>query len=74
MSRVTVTTAGFTVVDANDRMLAYTEHFDSALATMRRIDAAERVRRVSDDAVLATKHRLAGPHFWSALWNERSLA
>jgi hypothetical protein len=66
---VTVTEAGFTVHDANGRIVAYREHFEEALEAQREIEESEDVRRVSDGAVCATKYRLQGECFWSSLWD-----
>lgn len=74
MNRVTITTVGFRIVDKYDITLAYEEHCEDALHRLNRIEAAEYVRRVSDNALIAEKYRLRGPSFWTALWNDRGLA
>lgn len=57
MNRVTVTTAGFTINAADERVLAYREHLEQALAVMRSEYGAEKVYRVGDGALMATKLR-----------------
>lgn len=71
-SLVTVTSVGFTIHDANGRLLAYEEHFEKALATQRELETAEDVRRVSDGVLCATKHRLKGESFWCSIWNMKT--
>ncbi len=59
----------FTIHDANEQVLAVEEHFDQALRTMKRIHPAECIRRMADDELLATKHRIQGESFLHVLWN-----
>lgn len=56
--RSTVTTEGYTLHDGRGRIVAYAEHADVALKLLRTTRAAETVRRVSDEELIATKHWL----------------
>jgi hypothetical protein len=68
MINVSLTTHGFEVQDKSGGFLAWCEHVEVALRRMHEIDAGESVRRVRDDALIATKLRLRGESFWSELW------
>ena len=65
----TATASGFTIHNTKGAVLATVENFEDALAIQRELDAGEQVRRVSDGALCATKHRLKpGRHIYSWAW------
>lgn len=60
----------FTIHAKDGTVLATEENFEDALVRQRDLDAGEEVRRVSDGAVCATKHRLKpGTHAFSWAWS-----
>jgi hypothetical protein len=69
--RLSAPAVGFTIHAKDGTVLATEEHFENALHVQRDLDAAEEVRRVSDGAVCATKHRLQGDHVFSWAWRLR---
>ena len=52
-----ISSEGFTVHARGGELLAYVEHFECALAAMKRNPAAQSIRRVADEELLATKCR-----------------
>lgn len=58
----------YVLLDAAGHTVATVDHAEVATRTMNRTNNVESVRRASDGALIATKHRFVGDSFYGGLW------